>query len=98
MRDAQRKTFNIIDRVGIKLITKLRLGFSHLRENKFRHNSTDILNILCPCSIEFETITHYFLCCYFYNANWSTLMNDLNEIDICFTALNDNKFIDLTHF
>ena len=25
-------------------------------------------------------------------------MNDLNEIDICFTALNDNKFIDLTHF
>ena len=31
-------TYKIYDSVGIKLITRLRLGFSHLPEHKFRHN------------------------------------------------------------
>ena len=95
IRPAQRKTFNINDSVGVKLLTRLRLGFSHLREYKFRHGFKDILNPLCPCSIEAETTAHYFLRCHFYNANRSTLMNELNEIDSSFSALNENKFIDL---
>ena len=37
IRPAQRKTFNINDSVGVKLLTRLRLGFSHLRGHKFRH-------------------------------------------------------------
>ena len=32
---------------GIKLITRVRLGFSHLREHKFRHNLQDTLNPIC---------------------------------------------------
>ena len=73
----------------------MRLGFSHLREYKFRHGFKDILNPLCPCSIEAETTAHYFLCCHFDNENKSALMNDLNEIDSSFSILNENKFIDL---
>ena len=38
------KTFNSDDEVGIKLLMRLRLGFSHLREHKFRHNFADTLN------------------------------------------------------
>ena len=34
------KVFNINDAIGIKLITRLRLGFSHLRECKFKHKFT----------------------------------------------------------
>ena len=83
IRPVQRKTFYINDSVGVKLLTRLRLGFSHLRE--FRHGFRDILNPLCPCSIETETTAHYFLRCHFYNASRSALMNELNE----------NKFIDL---
>ena len=89
----QRKTFNIKDSVGAKLLTRLRLGFSHLREDKFRHGFRDILNPLCPYST--ETTAHYFLRCHFYNANRSPLMNELNEIDSSFSTLNKNKFIDL---
>ena len=37
--------------VGVKLLTRFRLGFSHLRELKFRHGFRDILNPLYPCSI-----------------------------------------------
>ena len=39
------------DTIGIKLITRLRLGFSPLREHKFKHNFQDTLNPLCSCRI-----------------------------------------------
>ena len=55
---AQRKTFNINDSVGVKLLTRLRLGFSHLRDHNFRNGLRDILNPLCPCSIETKTTAH----------------------------------------
>ena len=63
IRPAQRKTFNINDSVAVKLLTRLRLGFSRLCEHKFRHGFRDILNPLCPCDIETETTAHYFLHC-----------------------------------
>ena len=95
IRHVQRKTFNINDSVGVKLLTRLRLGFSHLRELKFRHGFRDILNPPCPCSIETETTAHYFLRCHFYNTNRFAPMNELNEIDSSFSTMNENKFIDL---
>ena len=95
IRPVQRKTFNINDTVGVKLLTRLRLGFSHLGEHKFKHGFRDILNPLCPFSIETETTAHYFLRCHFYNTNRSALMNELNEIDSSFSTMNENKFIDL---
>ena len=61
----------------------------------FRHGFRDILNPLSPYSIEAETKTDYFLRCHYYNASRSALMNDLNEIVISFSTLNENKFIDL---
>ena len=84
IRPVQRKTFNINDSVGVKLLTRLRLGFSHFRQYKFRHGFRDILNPLCPCSIEAKTTAHYFLRCHFYNANRPALMNELNETDSSF--------------
>ena len=93
IRPVQRKAFYINCSVGVKLLTRLRLGFSHLRE--FRHGFRDILNPLCPCSIETETTAHYFLRCHFYNVNRFALMNELNEIYSSFSTLNENKFIDL---
>ena len=96
MRPAQRQTFNINDSVGIKLLTRLRLD---LRERKSRLDFRDILNPLCPCSIEAETTTHCFLSFYFCNANKCVFMNGLNEIDSSLSALNDNnKLIDLIKF
>ena len=59
------------------------------------HGFRDILNPICPCSIEAETTTHYFLCCYFYNADRSALINDLNKTDSFFSTLTENKFTDL---
>ena len=38
LRPPKRSVFKISDIVGVRLLTRLRLGFSHLREHKFRHN------------------------------------------------------------
>ena len=36
--------------MGINYPTRLRLGLSHLKDNKFRHNFQNCLKPLCPCS------------------------------------------------
>ena len=71
----------------------MRLGFSHLQEHKFRYGFRDILNPLCPSSIETETTVHYFLRYHFYNTNRSALMNESNENDSSLPILNENKVI-----
>ena len=53
----ERKVFNINNPFRITMLTRLRLGFSHLREQKFRNRFKDTLNPLCSCSIEAETTT-----------------------------------------
>ena len=44
--------FNIFDPDGLKLFTRLRLGFSHLDKNRFRHNFQECFNTLCTCGLE----------------------------------------------
>ena len=44
----------------LKSLTRLRIGFSHLREHKFKHNFQDTLNPLCPRSLEAEDTYHFF--------------------------------------
>ena len=75
------KVYNINDMISIKLITRLRLCFSHLSDHKFKHNFQDTLNMFCSCSIEIESTSHYFLHCHFFGALWATLMKNLRNTD-----------------
>ena len=86
------KPYNISD---IKLITRLRLGFSHLREHKFKHNFQNTLNPLCSCSIRAESTSHYFLQRHFFDALWDTLMNDLRKIDSDLPTLRDENLTNI---
>ena len=38
IRPVQNNIFNIFESQGLKLLTRLRLGFSHLDKDRFRHN------------------------------------------------------------
>ena len=76
-RPAARKIVTIIDPFGIIMLTRLRLGFSHLLAHKFIHGFKDMLNPFGSYSIEAENITHYSLRCNFYNSSRVTLMNHL---------------------
>ena len=48
---------------GIKLLTRLKLCFSHLHEHKFRQNFRDTLNPICNCVENIETTNHYLFHC-----------------------------------
>ena len=95
IRPVERKIFSINDSVRIKMLTRLRLGFSHLGERKFRNDFRNTLNPLCSCSIEAETTMHYFRFCHFYNSNRTTLINDLENIPTAFSTVSDNSLISL---
>jgi hypothetical protein len=73
--------YRIHNFIGLKFLTRLRLGLSHLREHKFRHEFLDTLNPLCSCYIEPETTTHYLLRCHFFSAHRKVLFDALHDID-----------------
>ena len=67
IRPVQKSVFNIFDPQGLKLLTRLRLGFSHLNEHRFRHNFENCINPLCSCILETEDTVHYLLHCHHFN-------------------------------
>ena len=95
IRPSENKIFNIHDQVGLKLLTRLRLGLSHLCEYKFWHNFEDTLNLACSCSIEVKTKLHFFLWCQFFNDIREILVNDLMNIDRFLPSLSQDKLISI---
>ena len=67
--------------MGIKLVTRLHLGLSHLREHKFKHSFQDTLNLLCICRMDVESSTHFLLQCPLYINGRRTFMRNLNRIN-----------------
>ena len=74
--------FNIYNPRGIKLLTMLRVGLSHLREHKYQHNFRDTLNPFCPCDGKsIEPVNHFFLRCPNYTLHRVVLFENLNQIE-----------------
>ena len=61
VRPCANSIFDIHNPLGIKLLTRLRLGLSPLHEHKFRHFLQDTLNPLCECAKDIESTMHFFL-------------------------------------
>ena len=54
---------------------------SHLREQKFKHNFQDCLNLICSCGLDIESTSHFLLHCPTFNDERYTLLSTLNNID-----------------
>ena len=76
---------------AINIVTRLRLGLSHLWEHKFKCSFQDTLNPLCSRGLYIETTSHYFLHCSIFHAGRTTLLNNINEIDS--TVLNKSESV-----
>ena len=95
IRPQKRSVFNIVDPHGLKLLTRLRVNLSHLREHKFRLNFLDTINPLCSCNIEIESTMHYLLRCSFFTDIRKTLLDNIVEIIGSLSDLSDDKLVDL---
>ena len=67
--------FNYHSPNGITLIARLRLGISHIREHKFRHNFRDTLRLWD----DIKTTIHYLLHCPNYFDEKKTILNSLQN-------------------
>ena len=81
--------FGVAEIYGIKLLTRLRVGLSHLREHEFRYNFQDTINPLCSCSLEIESTSHFFLRCQNFITPRTNLMNELCKFDSSILNLDE---------
>ena len=63
IRPMPNKVSNHHNPQGLKLLTRLRLGPSHLRYHKFKHSFLVTINPLCSCGSDIETTLHFLLYC-----------------------------------
>ena len=73
---------------GLKLLTRLRVGLSHLREHKFYHKFHDTLDPLCSCrSNSIESVEHFLLHCPNYSTYRYYLFDNLRQKEILILLL-----------
>ena len=78
---------------GIKRLSRIRLGLSHLREHKFKHSFQDSLNLFCICGkSEIETSSHYLLNCSNYSEERLALLNTIKNIAMSILQQSDSNF------
>ena len=87
--------FSIYDPLGVKLLTRLKLQFSHLNEHKFRLGFEDTINTMCACGSEVKTTEQFLLRCHLYSPQRLELFENLEKVDASFLNLNvkDKFFI-----
>ena len=86
----QNSIFNSFDPKGLKLLTWLRFGFSHLNEHRFSHKFENCMNPLCSCSLEAEDTLYYLLHCHHFNQHRLDLVNSVKSVLDNFESLPDN--------
>ena len=55
IRPTASSIFGCHNPIGVKLLTRIRLGLSQLREHKFKRSFHDTFNPLCSCGKEVKT-------------------------------------------
>ena len=80
IRHKDKSVFAIHDTKGLKLLTILRLNFSHLNENKFNLGFKLTVDPLCKCSLETETTFHILLRCRLFSIIKTKLLDDIYTV------------------
>ena len=73
---------------GVKLLSRLRMQFTHLSEHKFRHGFNDTVNRMSPCRTDADTTEHFLLRFHCFYTQRSELFVNLYSLDPSFSKLN----------
>ena len=93
IRPNSSNAFNINNSLGLKLLTRLRIGFSYLKEHKFKHNFQDSIDPLCSCGNDIESTVHFFFHCPNFTTQRQTLLNKLKSINASILTENENSVV-----
>ena len=98
IRPKENSIYAIHDISGLKLLTRLRLNFSHLNEHKFLHNFKDTINPMCSCGFEPETTDHYLLRCKLYTDLRLDLLNNIHTINQYLKNFSEEQLVNVLLF
>ena len=99
IRPCPNSTFNCYNPKSIKLLSLLRLGLSHLWEDKFKHSFQDSLNPFSSCAKgQVKTSSHYLLHCSNYFEERLVLLNTIKNTDMSKLKQSDSKFTSILLF
>ena len=82
---------NVFNPLGLKLLTRLTIGFSHLKEHKCKHNFQNCVDPLCSCRNDIESTVHFFLHRQNFTTQRQTLLNKLKSINASIMADNEKS-------
>ena len=92
-RSTAKIILEIYDASYLKLLTRLRGGFSHLREHKFKHNFQHKLNPLCPGFLKVEDTNHFFMSCQNFSHQWTVLFDYFTAINLGILTMSENDVV-----
>ena len=81
IRPSGSSVFNFNNLRGAKLLTRLKLGLSHLHQHKFKHGFQDRIKPICSCVNDIETSAHFLLHCPHYSNERSIFLNTIRNIN-----------------
>ena len=90
IRPQNKKCFNVNDKNGIKILTKLRVEFSDLRAHRFRHNF-NCLSPICRCEVEDESNIHYLTVCDVFSEQRINLFASVSGLIPNFNSLSNEE-------
>ena len=100
IRPSPNSVFNCHNCKGIKYLTRLRLGLSHLREHKFKHSfqDTHFWIHFVPVAVMLKQTRIFFLYCPLFTNQRHTLLSTVNDIYGSLTNTNNSIFTHILLF
>ena len=93
VRPLENSVFTCHNPIGIKYLTRLKLGFSHLCYHKFKHGFLDTVDPLCSCSTAIKNTVHYCLHCHSFSTARNTFLNEIAIVDRSIIDQDEIKII-----
>ena len=95
IRSKENSDFAIHDSKSLKLLTRLRLNFSHLNEHKFGHDFRDPVDPMCRCCLQKKTSLDFLLHCRLYSTIRAELLDDISATASSLTNNPDKKLLNI---
>ena len=94
-RPKKNSVFAMYNTKVLKLMTHLRLNFSHSNEHKFRHDFKHTVDPMCKCGLETETTLHFLLRCRLHSTIRTELLDDIYTVASSLTSYPDEKLLNI---
>ena len=80
VRPWSNNVFNTNNTFGLKLHVHLRIGFSHLKKDKLKHDFQDSVNPLCICESDIESTVYFFPHCPSFKTQGQILLSNIKVL------------------